>query len=431
MRNLKLLLSLSFLIFLLSQHDSLYAQMIMDLDSLNKINEQYQFNNKSDHLKISGYIQPQFQIAQNDGIDSYAGGDFPTDVNNRFMLRRGRLRFDYLHFSKNAMPDIQFVCQFDGTERGVFIRDFWGRVFENKFDLFAFTIGMFPRPFGYEINLSSAQRESPERGRMSQILMRTERDMGAMITLDSRKKNHPLKKIKIDAGFFNGPGLISATDIDSRKDFISRISLKPSPIFKNTNISSSLSYFNGGMIQNTRYIYTTQQNNYMVDSIASNEKKYAPRKYYGADLQLKRKIKAGFSEFRIEYIRGKQTASAETSETPGKKFSGTEGYYIRNFDGLYVYFVQNIFNKKHQLIFKYDWYDPNTNVRAKKIDPAFGFTIADIKYATIGAGYCYFMNDNLKTTFWYDRVMNEKTLIPGLLSDAKDDVFTFRMQFTF
>ena len=47
------------------------------------------------------------------------------------MLRRGRIRFDYIHFAENKGPSIQVVFQFDGTERGVFIRDFWGRIFEN------------------------------------------------------------------------------------------------------------------------------------------------------------------------------------------------------------------------------------------------------------------------------------------------------------
>ena len=78
------------------------------------------------------------------------------------MLRRGRIRFDYVRFNKTNKASVQFVFQFDGTERGVFIRDFWGRVFENKFQLFSFATGMFARPFSYELNLSSSDRESPE-----------------------------------------------------------------------------------------------------------------------------------------------------------------------------------------------------------------------------------------------------------------------------
>ena len=64
------------------------------------------------------------------------------------MLRRARIRFDYAHYSKEGLPQAQVVFQFDGTERGVVIRDFWGRLYENRFQLFSFTMGMFARPFG-------------------------------------------------------------------------------------------------------------------------------------------------------------------------------------------------------------------------------------------------------------------------------------------
>ena len=40
---------------------------------------------KFDHIKIGGYIQPQFQMAADKGIKSYEGGDFGAQVGNRFM----------------------------------------------------------------------------------------------------------------------------------------------------------------------------------------------------------------------------------------------------------------------------------------------------------------------------------------------------------
>ncbi len=114
---------------------------------------------KYDRIRMGGYIQPQFQVAEARGVKDYSGGDFATNASNRFMLRRGRLRFDYVHLSENTKPSIQFVFQFDGSERGVFIRDFWGRIFENNLKLFSFTTGMFARPFGYELNLRPLQRK--------------------------------------------------------------------------------------------------------------------------------------------------------------------------------------------------------------------------------------------------------------------------------
>ena len=70
---------------------------------------------------------------------------------------------------------------------------------------------MFARPFGYEVNLSSSDREAPERGRMSQILMKTERDLGVMASFEPKKTKHFFKHIKIDGGFFNGQGLTGPT----------------------------------------------------------------------------------------------------------------------------------------------------------------------------------------------------------------------------
>jgi len=389
---------------------------------------------KFDNVRIGGYIQPQWQLTQAAGAKTYSGGDFSLYSNNRFMLRRGRIRFDYIHFTDNKGPSLQFVFQFDGTERGVFIRDFWGRVFENKFKLFAFTAGMFARPFSYELNLSSSDRESPERGRMSQILMKTERDLGVMISFEPRKKDGPLHFLKWDAGLFNGQGLSTTTDFDSRKDFISRLGIKPVNLSKNILISAAVSYLDGGMLQHTKYIYRTRSYNglieYVVDSSISNLNKIAPRKYKGADIQVKIKENKWTTELRGEVIMGKQTATFNSSETPGALLNGSEGHYIRNFSGAYFYVLQTI-ELKHQLVIKYDWYDPNIDTRGKAINTSGNFNAADIKYSTLGFGYNYFVTPNLKLVLWYDIIRNEKTSLPGFEKDLRDNVFTCRLQFRF
>jgi len=387
---------------------------------------------KFDHIRIGGYIQPQFQMAQEKGAKSFNGGDFATNVNNRFMIRRGRIRFDYVHFSERKGPSVQFVFQFDGTERGVFIRDFWGRVFENKYQLFALSVGMFARPISYELNLSSSDRESPERGRMSQILMKTERDLGAMVSFEPRKKDHPLRHLKIDVGLFNGPGLAATADFDSHKDLIARVALKPYYLTRKISISAAASVLNGGFLQNTKYVYSTNGKTFTVDSSLTNNGAIAPRKYYGADMQLKIKNKFGFTELRAEFLTGTQTATAATSETPPVLLTGAEGYYVRKFNGAYFYLLQNVFNTHHQLAVKYDWYDPNSKVKGDDIGKAgTTLTATDIKYSTLGLGYIYYVNENLKLVLWYEKITNEKTLLTGYTSDLKDDVFTCRLQFRF
>lgn len=391
---------------------------------------------KYDKLKISGYVQPQFQVASEKGIRSYNGGDFAANVNNRFMLRRGRMKFEYVHFAEGKGPSIQFVFQFDGSEKGFFARDFWGRILENKYHLFSFTMGLFARPFSYELNLSSGDRESPERGRMSQLLMKTERDVGAMISFEPRKKDHPLQYLKIDAGVFNGPGLNATADFDSHKDFIGRIALKPYPLSKKLALSMAASYFNGGFFQNTKYIYRTKdlagEKIFLVDSATTNKAGIAPRKYYGADAQLKLKHKWGATELRAEFVMGTQTATENNNETPAALLNNNEGYYIRKFNGAYFYFLQNIVNNRQQLAVKFDWFDPNTKVRGKEIGKAGNnINATNIKYSTIGLGYIYYVVENLKLVLWYENVRNENTQLSGYTQDLKDDVFTCRLQFKF
>jgi hypothetical protein len=161
---------------------------------------------KFDHFYFTGYPQPQYQVVQQKGAKSFSGGDFAPNVNNRFMLRRGRLRFDYAHMNADDQLSLYFVFQFDGTERGVFIRDFWGRVFENKWQVFQLTTVMFARPFGYEVNLGSADRESLERGRMSQRLMKVERDLGAMVSFEPPPAGSSAAVFKNRCRFFQRAG---------------------------------------------------------------------------------------------------------------------------------------------------------------------------------------------------------------------------------
>jgi hypothetical protein len=426
------------IVFLLVLYKPTMSQFLMDMvDTSKDIGKgMLSIYQKFDRVRFSGYIQPQFQYIEQKGGKTFNGGDFPEKSNNRFMLRRGRIRVDYIHFAEKTGPSVQFVFQFDGTERGVFIRDFWGRIFENKFHLFAFTAGMFARPFSYELNLSSSDRESPERGRMSQLLMKTERDMGAMISIDPKTNNYLFKNFKLDVGLFNGPGLSAPADFDSHKDFISRLALKPINLSAKIIISAAASYLNGGFIQNTKYVYHTKDlngiKNYSVDSSASNENGIAPRKYYGADLQLKFHTKAGFIELRAEAIAGKQTATHLSSETPAVLLTGTDGYYTRHFSGAYFYFLFNIISSRHQLGIKYDWYDPNTAASKNDIGKiGSNLNAADIKYSTLGFGYNFYMNPNVKLLIWYDLVRNEKTLLTSYATDIKDDVLTCRLQFRF
>jgi hypothetical protein len=394
---------------------------------------------KFENLRITGYMQPQFQVAQADGAQSFEGGNFSQFSRSRFMLRRARVRIEYLLPSKEKLPRALFNFQIDATERGVFVRDMFIRLYETRKNVLSMTTGLQSRPFGFEVNYGSSSRESPERGRMSQILLTGERDLGVMFSFEPQKKQHHFFHLKADAGFFNGQGLSGATDFDSHKDFISRLTIKPYAI-KKMEIGGGLSLLLGGWKNGTKYVYSSGTNAggdkiFIVDSSASNLGRSSPRHYYGADVQCKIHHKWGETEWRAEYWFGTQPGTANSTTNPGTlpNSNGTPlPTYIRHFDGAFFCFLQNIINTKHQLVLKYDWYDPNINVKKSDIGKvATNLTVADIKYSTLGIGYIYHLNPQTKIVFYYDIVTNEITNLAGVTMDQKDDVFTCRLQFRF
>lgn len=396
------------------------------------------FIKRFDNLNISGYMQPQFQVAQSDGAPSYEGGNFSQYSSSRFMLRRARLKVDYLLRTDERMPRVLFTFQIDATERGVIVRDMFLRLFETKRNVLAMTAGFFARPFGYEVNLGSSYRETPERGRMSQILMPGERDLGVMFSFEPQKKTHKLYHLKLDAGFFNGQGQSGTTDFDSHKDFISRFTLKPYKI-GNSELGAGLSFLRGGWKNGTKYVYESGISSgnkvFVVDSSESNLGRSAPRHYYGGDIQYKINHQWGATELRAEYWFGTQPGTSANTTNPGT-LPTSNGLavptYVRHYNGAFFYFLQNIVNAKHQLVIKYDWYDPNIKVSKMDMGKAgTNLTSADIKFSTLGIGYIYYFNSQTKVTFYYDIVENEKTQLPGYTNDIKDNVFTCRLQFRF
>lgn len=390
-------------------------------------------------ISISGYLQPQFQTTQDAGAGEFQGGIFQGTATNRFRLRRGRIRFDYLYYDKNNKPSTYFVFQFDGTEQGVNIRDFWGRYYENKWNLLSVTAGLFVRPFGNELQLSSSSREAPERGRMSQILMKTERDLGAKITINPRSEDSHLNFLVVDLGLFNGQGLGGPAEFDSKKDLIARISTKPQKLksLGNISIEGGISLLTGGLVNNAVQLFSMQNDNgiWKMQSVGiDNKSRLAKRIYKGADIEIGTDSKKWQTQIRAEYIFGTQSATRLSSQTPGSYpvvNATPQPLYIRPFRGGYFSFIQNLKNANNQFALKYDWYDPNTKVKNETVTPENGLTTADIAFYTFGLGYLRKINKHLKIVIWYDWIKNEPSSIPQFEKDVKDNVFTLRTQFSF
>ena len=384
-------------------------------------------------------MQPQFQVAESDGAQTFEGGNFSQFSKSRFMLRRARVKIDYFMTSKEKFPKALFTFQVDATERGVVVRDMYIRLYETKRNIFSIAAGLFARPFGFEVNLGSSYRESPERGRMSQTLMPGERDLGVMAVFEPQKRDHRFYHFKLDAGFFNGQGVSGTTDFDSYKDFISRFTIRPYT-FNNFEISGGMSLLLGGWKNGTKFVYAigSEVNGdkiFIVDSSIANLGRSSPRRYYGADLQIKFKHDWGETECRAEYWFGIQPGTASSSVNPGS-LPNSNGVplptYLRHFNGAFFYFLQNIINERNQFIIKYDWYDPNSKVKKSEIGKTgTNLTSADIKFSTVGIGYAHHFNSQTKIIFYYDLVTNEITEFSGFTTNQKDDVFTCRLQFRF
>ncbi|MEY4876751.1 MAG: hypothetical protein RL708_1900 [Bacteroidota bacterium] len=399
-------------------------------------------------LKISGYIQAQYQVADSMNVASVEGGNF-SNSDKRFQLRRGRIKFDYSNTTPEGIVRSQFVFQMDMTESGFAIKDAYIKLTEPKFNWASLTVGSQNRPFGFEVPFSSSLRESPERGRMSQILFPKERDLGAMITLEGPKASR-WNWLKIQGGLFNGnPNNI--VEIDYRKDFIGQIVMKKSMMEERLKISGGASYYKGGIFQGTKKVYSMgtlasgAAGFTSIDSTLSNKNSFANREYMGLDAQASFDWKVGLSTLRAEYIQGTQPGTSSSTASPGALPSSDT--YIRKFSGMYIYFIQNIMHSKHDVFVKYDIYDPNTKVKGSDLitkdvnSKSTNLSIADLAYSTLGVGYIYHFDENIKFTIYYSMVTNENVVsgnvtnktkaLNNFTRDIKDNVLTVRMQYKF
>jgi phosphate-selective porin len=305
------------------------------------------------------------------------------------------------------------------------------------------------RPFGFEIQQSSQDRETPERARFTQVLLPNERDLGAMITFQP-VKGKKLYGLKVDAGFYNGTGIAvpgttslngaGVVDFDSYKDFIGRAHYKKSWNQDKVTLGIGVSHYNGGVVYQSNKVYS----NLATDSLGvvswqlsdtTNGTTFkggkAPRIYYGGDLQFSVKSKLGTTSIRGEYITGTQSGTVDENKSPNSLPTKPDAV-VRNFNGGYAYLIQRIGKTKHELALKYEWYDPNTKVTGADLVGTNGMTKAELKYTMLGVGYNYYMNDNVKFMVYYNMVTNENAkALTGYTTDLKDDVLTFRMQFRF
>jgi phosphate-selective porin len=372
-------------------------------------------------IKISGFIQGQYQKAESKGIETTSGDNFPANIDQKFSIRRGRLKTTYSGKMSEA------GIQFDVTlEKGVNIKEAYYKFTEPVFKALSLQAGLFNRPFGFEVGYSSTAMEAPERARVTQTILAGETDMGFCIIFQLPKEN-PFSAFRVDAGLFNGTNI--KADFDNIKDFIGRISYNNNFLDKYLNLGAGFSYYYGGTWNFSSKYYKWENNAFQ--SVAIDSLGVLNRKYLGADVQLNLNNAFGQTILRGEIIMGTQPSLSKTTKTM-LDTAGKGALYLRDFSGGYVLFAQNIGKSKHQIAAKYEWYDPNTKVKNTDIGVAAnGTKKGDIAYTNLGFGWNYNYDDNLKFTAFYDMSLNEKTALKGYTEDIKDNVLTLRIQYKF
>jgi phosphate-selective porin len=437
MRN-KLILTTIFILFtafLIQAQEPVKTEI--SNDSLNKsIHSLKKDLDVLKRLKINGWVQAQYQYADTVGALNFDGGDLPANVDQRFMIRRGRIKFTYDH------TNVQYVVQLNMTERFVNIADIFAKITDPWTKWVSLQVGVMNRPFGYDIHLSSADRESPERARYTQIITPNERDMGAEIIIEAPKKSK-FHGLRFAGGLFNGTGLtipaVNISDIDSKKDFIGRLSYYSSTKDEKIKFGIGASnYYGYERMANNIYYYTAVGVNPLGDkeyaaadtSTILYKGKYAKRIYYGVEGLFSVRSPLGTTTLRGEYCFGQQPGSRSSTRSPQAATTGET--YLRNFSGFYGYFIQRIGKSKHELVLKYEWYDPNADVAGDEIRANYKFTAADVKYTAIGLGYNCYINDNYKLMLHYNMVTNElSNNLSGFTREIPDNILTIRVQARF
>jgi hypothetical protein len=397
-------------------------------------------------IRLSGYIQSQFRLTDLKGTAAqFSGGNFPSNSNKVFQVRRGRVKVSY----DNVLT--QFVLQLDAIQTRVLLKDAYVSVTEPWLQSFGLQMGVFDRPFGYEISFSSSARESPERSRVFQTLFPDERELGAKIMYAPQIGSFSF--LRADLGVFNGSGP-AANEFDNFKDLIGHISAQFPFDDAGAEFDLGVSGYLGNVRNDTKYLWTSGSptpgiRGFVLDSSATNRGDGVPRRYVGVDVQFYYDLPAiGGMTIRGEVITGTQPGASGASSplspngtsltTISPSSQPTGPIYRRDFLGWYVSLVQNL-GSSNQLVMKYDVYDPNKEAEGADFGGSSNLSTADIKFSTLGLGFIHHWDEYVKFVFYYEIVSNEElnsaamanTSLAPFVGDARDNVFTFRTQVRF
>lgn len=370
---------------------------------------------KLNKLKTSGYVQGRYEW-HDDSANGLRPDGTPANL-NRFFVRRGRLKL--LYEGTNA----EYMLQIDASGSGVALRDAEA-TFVDTWTPFGLrlTVGQFKWPFGHEILQSSADREMPERALVFRRLFPGERDRG--LRLQARYKVFKLAVALVN-GLPQGIGDRTYTDFDANsfKDLVGRVGIDVG------FLTVGLSGYYGRHLQTTpaTAFSVSGSDSDMDGTISATEVMFraaTPASYRlfrrvrgGADMQLYSDIEGiGGLALKGEFVVARDTNLAYgTAPADPCRDQTSLGWVVTA--------VQNIGDFVSAVV-RIDSFDPNYS---SSLDAACT-TVAGARgdrVTTYGGGLLLHASGNLKATFAYEHIAEQKSRA------VANDVFTAQLQARF
>lgn len=371
---------------------------------------------KLSKIKVSGYMQAQYQYFESKAVQP----------NSYFNLRRARVKFTY-----EAADGVKFVLTPEFVPGNLSVKDAYVQLNDHWTKSFSLWAGKFNRP-NYEVEYSSSSREVAERSTIIRTLYPSERAIGAK--LEYNPQNIP---IHLQVALLNGADVLTIAnnagvnlntnenrDFDNFKDVMARITYNLK-LGNFGGLDFGAHGYYGSLKSNA--LYTLSSDYSTIESVNIGDA--VKRNWLGGEFQLYADILGGLS-VKGEYIAGKNASIGYAPVAASGTAAAIAGNanFQNNFSGYYVYFIKNL-GKKNQFAFRYDTYDPNTDIKGDDVTIA-QYTSpdattlrnrvsgkGDLATTTFSLALHHYFDDNLRITLNYDIVQNETVSAEGLLTE--------------
>ena len=378
---------------------------------------------KLSKIKISGYIQAQYEMFDNWSADGTLHGVAPSSgaplSTNTFSIRRARVKFTY-----EALDGLKFVLQPNFEVHQVTLKDAYVVLNDRWLKTFSLWVGQFNRPT-YDSEYSSSSREFAERSLVTRTLYPTEREQGVKLEADfATKFNIPLKlQFAVFNGNFGEGALVNqARDVDDGKDFMGRAVYNFKLPSKGLGIDLGIHTYLGktSIISQTSplTVYKDVNNNAFTPIVGDKLNK----ELFGAETQIYYDFLGGIA-LKSEYIRGTFSGTTYVSEA-NSLFNANK---VRHVEGYYISLIKNV-GKSNEASIRYDVFDPNTKLSGNAVTAK-----DDLKFKNWSFAWQYYFDENIKIMACYVMPINEKSLNAGadFKQDKNDNILTLRVQARF